>query len=348
MTASRREPVQRVLVIRIGRLGDTIMATPVIEVLQRRYGTGVLIDFAASPGASTLILEMDKRINRVFPVAHRRIPWRIHPVKRELEKQTRHSPYDLVINLECGEQCDDFIRFVNSREFCGRPRIEPRHQPGRHCVDTEKTIYAELLGLETTAAAGLSLQLQMDSQTLPVPQATDYVVINPGFSGLQRQGYRSHRRWPDDHWQRLIELLTRRSGLQVLVNGTDEEQQCFAMLLKQPGVHSLFGSSLPVLATALEQARGLISVDTGTVHLATALGTPTIALLGPSNHLLTGPYSGKVPQRVLVRGLDCQPCVQTAHQKQCSFNRCMSELEPERVFETCGQILHLRQGLERS
>jgi ADP-heptose:LPS heptosyltransferase len=339
VTAPQPVPMQRILVIRIGRLGDAILATPVIEVLQQVYGAAVLIDFATSPGASAWVLEMDKRVKRVFPVAHRSIPWRIHPVKREIEKHSRDFPYDLVINLECGVECDDFIKFVHCREFCGRPRIEPAHRADRHCVDTEKTIYAELLGHDVTDAAETSLQLQLGSQPIQIPPATDYVVINPGFSGLQRPGYRSHRRWPDAYWQRLIELISRHTGAAILINGTSAEQPYFASLLQQPGVYSLFGSSLPSLAAALLKARCVISVDTGTMHLAMALGTPVIALFGPGNPALTGPYSRKVPHQVLVSGVDCQPCFQTAHQKQCTFNRCMFELEPERVLAACQQMM---------
>ena len=92
---------KRVLVIRVGRLGDTILATPVIGVLKQAFGPDVMIDFVASPGASTAILELDRRINDVFPLARRRLPWRLHPVKRMLRKRSRSVPYDLVINLEC-------------------------------------------------------------------------------------------------------------------------------------------------------------------------------------------------------------------------------------------------------
>ena len=328
-----------VLVVRIGRLGDTILATPVIEALQQAYGTDVLIDFASSPGASAFILGMDQRINKVFSIAHRSTPWRFHRVKRELEEHSRERPYDLVINLECGTECDDFIRFVHYREFCGRPLLQPQHRADRHCVDTEKSIYAELLGAEATAAAETSLQLHMDSQVLPVPPDTDFVVINPGFSGIQRPGYRSHRGWPESHWQQLLEQLNGSAGLSVLINGTPDEQQYFDSLLQGPGVFSLFGSSLPALASALLGAKALVTVDTGTMHLAAALGTPVLALFGPTNPLLTGPYTKIVPNRVLVSGVDCQPCVKTPGQKQCTFNRCMSELEPEQVFEACQALL---------
>jgi hypothetical protein len=83
-------PLKRVLVIRIGRLGDTILATPVIEAIRSSLGTDVQIDFA---------------------------------------------------------------RFVHYREFCRRPLIEPAHLSDRHCVDTEKSIYAPVLGVEVTVAA---------------------------------------------------------------------------------------------------------------------------------------------------------------------------------------------------
>jgi len=333
--------MQRVLVVRIGRLGDTILATPVIEALQRARGADVSIDFAASPGASTFILEMDNRIRRVFPIAHRSTPWRLHRVKREIEQLSREHPYDLVINLECGDECDDFIKFVHCQEFCGRPLVQPQHRADKHCVDTEKTVYADLLGPEITGEAETSLHLHLDSKSLPLPPGSDFVVINPGFSGVQRPGYRSHRGWPLTHWQSLVELLSGSAGLSILVNGTTDEQAVFSSLLQNSGVHSLFGSSLPDLAGALSGARGLITVDTGTMHLATALGAPVVALFGPSNPILTGPYSKKVPHSVLVSDLECQPCVKTPNQKRCTYNRCMSELEPERVFEAFQMLLRV-------
>lgn len=334
MPDSRRATLKRVLVIRIGRLGDTILATPVIEVLQKSLGADISIDFVSSPGASAYILGMDERINRVFPVAHRSIPWRLHPEKRALERHSREHPYDLVINLECGSECDDFYRFVHFTDYRGRPKVEPVHRPDRHCVDTEKSIYADFLGVELTETAGTSLHLKPEFLIHAAPVDGDYVVFNPGFSGLQRKSYRSHRAWPEEHWLKLVELLKNHDGLSVLVNGTAEEASHFSTLLKVSGVHSLFGSSLSELMSALTHARCLVSVDTGTMHMAAALQTPVVALFGPSNPMLTGPYSGHGIHRTLVSDVDCQPCVGTPEQKRCGFNRCMAELEPEEVFES--------------
>jgi heptosyltransferase-2 len=329
---------RRVLVIRIGRLGDTVLATAVIEPLRKSFGSDVLIDFVVSPGVSQVILSMDRRINRVFPIAHRRIPWCFHAAKRTLGKFSRATPYDLVINLECGPQCDDFIKFIHAREFLGRPQIQPHHKTGRHCVDTEKTIYADVLGVEASAEAGPMLKLLPDQKAPTISLNGDYVIINPGFSGIQKQGYRSHRNWPIEHWVKLIDLITQQTGLAVAINGTQEETRFFSSLLEMPGVHSLFGSSLPELMQALEGARSLISVDTGTMHLAAALGIPVIALFGPSDSELTGPYSNEAPCKVLTSGLDCQPCYGTPLQKQCATNRCMQMLSPEDVYNAFEEV----------
>ena len=320
-----------VLVIRIGRLGDTILATPVIEVLQQAFGGDVVIDFVASPGASTAILELDRRINEVFPVDRRRLPWRLHPVKRMLRKHSRSMPYDLVINLECGTECDDFFEFVQTREFCGRPLVQPQHIPDRHCVDTEKTIYADRLGPEVAAAADPSLDTGPDSERLPSIGGEDYVVLTPGFSGILKSGYRSHRSWPVEYWADLIGSIRQGAGLDIAINGTGEEREYFEPLLSLPGVISLFGSPLPTLTQALAQALCLVSVDTGTMHLSLARGTLVVALFGPTIPELTGPYSKKVPFSVLRSGIDCQPCLLTGEQKKCTFNRCMHELAPEKV-----------------
>jgi len=323
---------ERVLVIRIGRLGDTILATPVIEVLQRAFGPDVTIDFVASPGASTAVLKLDQRINEVFPVDRRRMPWRLHPVKRMLRKRSRSISYDLVINLECGTECDDFFEFVQTREFCGRPLIQPQHVPGRHCVDTEKTIYADRLGPEITAEASPALETGPDLGHLPSFGDADFVVLNPGFSGVLKSDYRSHRSWPVERWADLIGSVSQGTGLHIVINGTEQEREYFEPLLALPGVLSLFGSPLQTLIQTLARARCLVSVDTGTMHLSMALGTPTIALFGPTNPELTGPYSKKVPFSVLSSGIDCQPCFRTVEQKKCTFNRCMNELVPEAVY----------------
>lgn len=323
----------RVLVIRVGRLGDIVMSTNIIEPIRRTFGEDVLIDWAGGTGSANVVLEKDPRIHRVFPIAHRRVPWPFHGVKRQLRKQSRQRPYDLVINLEFSPWCDDFAGFIKCREFCGRPRVKPAHQSGQHTVDAEKLLYSGVLKTDQDGVDGPSLQLAQDTELKMLPPEGPFVMINPGFSGVLGQGYHVHRGWPVKHWQSLISIITRDLGMAVVINGSPAEGEHFKSLLDQPGVYSLFGSTIPELINAVRDAKCLVSVDTGTMHLGAAMGAPTIALFGPSLPDLTGPYLSASPGKVLSSGIDCQPCYGTETRKSCPFNRCMNELLPERVAE---------------
>jgi len=164
-------------------------------------------------------------------------------------------------------------------------------------------------------------------------------MINPGFSGVTGQGYHVHRGWPIKHWQSLIRIITSDFGMAVVINGSPAEGDHFKSLLDQAGVFSLFGSTIPELVNAVRDAKCLVSVDTGTMHLGAALGAPTIALFGPSMPDLTGPYLSSSPGKVLSARLECQPCYGTELRKTCPFNRCMDELLPERVAEAMRKLI---------
>ncbi|MGD2128754.1 MAG: glycosyltransferase family 9 protein [Lysobacterales bacterium] len=322
----------RVLVIRIGRLGDSVMATTVIEPLQARFGRDVVIDYACGPGASAEILRLDPRINRVFPITRRRLHWCLNPLKAVLRAHSRMHPYDLVLNLECGRECDDFVRFLRYQEFQGRPRTVARQVADRHCVDTEKEIYRDLLGDELTDAATPSIRTADGPLPAMLEGCGRYVLLNPGFSGMDRTDYRAHRGWPMEHWENLVGCITAKTGWSVAVNGAAAEQSMLQPLLGLSGVRSLLGCDLRQLLTAVRGALCVVSVDTGTMHLAAAAGTPVLALFGPTRPAVTGPYPGDAPSRVLTTQIGCRPCVGTPMQRQCRANRCMTGLSPADVF----------------
>jgi heptosyltransferase-1 len=339
LTGATNSNCKRVLIIRLGRLGDTIMATPIIELVRQVFGESVVIDFAASPGASSRILQLDQRIQDVISITHRKLPWPIHAEKRKLRNRSRSKPYDLVVNLECGSECDDFYEFIKTKEFLGRPLIQPQHGGSQHCVDTEKSIYAQRMGSEVTAATDPSLDIPLDPDYKPLFENSDYVVLNPSFFEILKKDYRANRGWPLEHWAELIGLIRQRSSLAVAINGTKEDHHIFEPLLALPGVKSLLGSSLQQLTDVLSGARYAISVDTGTMHLSAALGIPTIALFGPTIPGLTGPYSKNTPVEVLTSGISCQPCHRTSTEKSCGFARCMQDLKPEDVFRAIEALL---------
>ncbi len=158
------------------------------------------------------------------------------------------------------------------------------------------------------------------------------LVVTPGAS------FGASKLWPAEHFAEACDRLGDERALRtVLAPGPGEEAVAaeIAQHMKSPAV-SLTDPPLRLdeLAALLEGATLLLTNDTGPRHMAVALGTPVVALLGPTdprhtNHLLER-------QRVLREPVECSPC----HLKTCPIDhRCMTRLLPERVVAAAGELL---------
>ena len=106
-----------------------------------------------------------------------------------------------------------------------------------------------------------------------------------------------------------------------------------------PAPRSLAGRvSLKELAAVLRSADLMITVDSGPMHIAAAVGTPVLALFGATDPARTGPVG---PGRVLRHALPCSPCLQ----RRCVITdtlRCMRELEVPEVMNAAREMLDAR------
>ncbi len=102
-------------------------------------------------------------------------------------------------------------------------------------------------------------------------------------------------------------------------------------------------TSLRELACLYRQAALLVTTDSGPMHLAAAVGTPVIALFGPTDPVRTGPYG---PGHRIIRGeMPCIPCFR----KRCETGDCMRAITVETVFSAVKEILNEKgflQGME--
>jgi ADP-heptose:LPS heptosyltransferase len=113
--------------------------------------------------------------------------------------------------------------------------------------------------------------------------AHDEVVVHPGAAAGSRQ-------WPVPRWRAVVESLAR-DGRRVVVTGSPDEQQLCAQVADgRPGVRDLSGQlSVAALADLVAGAPLFVSGDTGPAHLATAYGTPSVLLFGPTSPHRWGP-----------------------------------------------------------
>ncbi|HEY7855805.1 MAG TPA: glycosyltransferase family 9 protein [Terriglobales bacterium] len=124
-----------------------------------------------------------------------------------------------------------------------------------------------------------------------------FVIVHPGCG-------RPSRRWPLQRWRELIEIL---GAGQVVLTGTRGEATTCAWLAAATGARSIAGrttwASLAAIAAA---AAAVIAPDTGILHLAHALGTPSVGVFGPNDPAVWG-YAG-AHNRSLAARLPCSFC----------------------------------------
>jgi ADP-heptose:LPS heptosyltransferase len=91
---------------------------------------------------------------------------------------------------------------------------------------------------------------------------------------------------------------------------------------------------LKVLAALYERASLVVTIDSGPMHLAAAMGTPVVALFGPTAPWRTGPFGAE--HRVLRVEMACSPCLK----RTCRYNHeCMEQLSVDQVVEAAAKVL---------
>jgi heptosyltransferase-2 len=183
--------------------------------------------------------------------------------------------------------------------------IEPDPEPPRIAIPPE-----------AAAAAARALE---SARLSPGPPP---ILLAPGAA------FSWTKRWPPEYWGRLAAILSGAGAPVALVIGPGEEEIASLAAAAANLPVPILGADLdPIeLAALLARARALVSNDSGPMHLAGAVGTPVVAIFGPTDPGLTGPMGS--PSRVLDRYVFCSPCFL----KECPYrHECMRGIAPEEV-----------------
>ena len=166
------------------------------------------------------------------------------------------------------------------------------------------------------------------------------VVIHPG-SGERGKT----RRWPEESFIELTNLLLKNSDSTVIFCGSEKEKSLTDSIcsnVSSDRAMSVAGElSIRTLAALLCQTDLFIGNDTGPMHLSAAMGTPTIGLFGPETPVRYGPFGGKNIN--FYGSVPCSPCI-SIHLGQvpdCHQQRpiCMAEIKPNDVWKGAQKIL---------
>ncbi len=163
-------------------------------------------------------------------------------------------------------------------------------------------------------------------------QASEPLIgIHPGATGG------AAKRWIPEHYAEVADrLASAHRGRVVLLGGPGELNLTreIRSRIQAPVIDLAAKTSLVELMGALAALSVLVTNDSGPMHLAAALGTPTVAIFGPTDERETAPMGRN--SRVLRRHVDCSPCLL----KDCpTDHRCMTEVGVEEVLAAATPLL---------
>jgi heptosyltransferase-1 len=282
----------RILLIKTSSLGDVIHNLPVASDLRRQYPSAT-IDWVVEEGFAQ-IPALHPAIAEVIPVALRR--WRrslfsagTRGQAAEFRRRLGARDYDLIIDTQGLLKSALIARLARGRR-CGYNRVSAREPLAARLYDARFGVPRKLHAVERNR------QLAAAAAGYEVATSPDYGIAVPpaprsgrGHAVLLTATSRADKLWPEEDWVALGKHL-HEAGLSCrLPGGNDAERERAARIAATiPGARGLPPMDLRALAAELAAARLVVGVDTGLVHLAAALGRPTLALFRASDPELTG------------------------------------------------------------
>jgi len=344
---------RRVLILRLGAVGDVVRTLPAARALRLAYADAHLA-WLVEPGAASL-LEGQPWLDEVivFPRDVLRDAGRrgrlvtLDRTARGFVRALRGRSFDLVVDFHAilksgvlarlsGAPCrvsyaKPFSRESAWRFATHRARLEP---PKQSRFDRNEALVRYL---------GIEAPLPLRALEVPVPALERVeaalgagpapVVVHPGTSDAT-----AYKRWSVEGYAAVARGLLEAGGPATRVSvGPAKDDRAFAeaIVAAAGGAASLAPEtpSLLDLAALFARARLYIGSDTGPMHVASLVGTPVVQLLGPTDPVENQPFPG-TPSRTVRQQIACNPC-----RRGCAAATCMAVLHPTAVLAAANELL---------
>ncbi|HOO77880.1 MAG TPA: glycosyltransferase family 9 protein [bacterium] len=336
----------KLLLVKLGSIGDVVETLPLANRL--RVGLpGTEIGWVIEPKSYPLI-ESHPAVDR--PILFRRGGGTA--ALREAVSRIREFSPDLVIDAQRILRSSLFTVLSGAPRRLGFDRARTKEgswmftnrklppRPGSRHMVLQYLEFADYLGIPASAPVfGLTVAEEATTAAARLLEGMGgrYLVFNIGAA-------KPANRWPIRHWAELAREASSRTGMPIAVTGGAADGAAAAELAKTlpPAIplKNLAGAtSLAELVAVLAGAGAVVSGDTGPMHIASALGVPTLGLFGPADPGRTGPFNHL--DLVVRSPAPCSPC----GRRSCPRDDCMAAISPGRVWKELAAALE--RGRER-
>ena len=278
--ASLLQAPTRIVVLKTAAIGDTVLISGAVRDLRRAFPAATI---TLAVGAS------NAQVARLVPEADAVVRIALGPSGVRLLRRLRP---DLLIDFGSWPRIDALMaalsgaRCVVGFQTEGQRRhaafdVAVRHRPDVHELDNYHAL-VRAIGIDAGAEPRLAL-----SETDAPPSQPPFAVVHMWPGGTRSE----LREWPQARWSELVSTLLD-AGLDVVVTGAPSDGpgiEGFLAQIARTGVRAAYGMDFAATAALLARSRIVVSVNTGVMHAAAALGVPVVGLCGPTSAERWGP-----------------------------------------------------------
>lgn len=150
------------------------------------------------------------------------------------------------------------------------------------------------------------------------------------------------KHWTEEGWAQVADILTEQLNAQLVLTGSDKELALVKRIvdhMKQPAVIMAGDTGVTQLAAVFERAKVVLGPDSGPLHLAAAVQTPTVTLFGPADPVEFGPWGKPENHMILTSDIGCRPCrVIDWTGDDLSNHPCVREITVARVLDAARRV----------
>jgi lipopolysaccharide heptosyltransferase I len=337
-----------ILFVKLSALGDVVQSIPAFEALRNHYFSAHITWLVEEEAAE--LLQYYPGLDEVMVCRRRswlkalRNPLVWPKVALDILRfcgRLRQRYYDVIIDLQGLLKSAIWVGLARGRRKIGFDRTReaswrflnerlPPYDPDRHALERYLDVI-RYLGADVDSFRVHDLWTPTEERLLEERLREIRPNSGPPLVACHPISRWPTKLWPEANFTRLAAEMVTRLQATVVFTGSRRDRETIARIIEGAGVSGLYNwagtTNLRELAYVCKSATVVVSTDSGPMHLAAVLGTPVVALFGPTAPWRTGPYGEA--SRVLRVDRDCSPCFE----KSCDTVECMTALKVEDVFQ---------------
>ena len=355
-------PIKKILVVNIFGIGDVLFTTPLLRNIKKNIPDAV-IGYIANRRAEA-VLKNNPYINNLYIYERDEFQAISRQSKRLFLKRgweflnlIRKEKYDLLIDLSLNRGVGLWAWVAGIPQRVGfnykkrglflTKKIKFAGYEDRHVVEYYLGLLEELgwkvdpapMDLPITQEDELWADFFLRQQGSPADDPKIAIVPGGGASWGKDAVY---KRWPAEKYAQLADKIFANLKTPIILLGDEKERglcEQIADLMKHKVIMACGQTTIGQCSALFKQCALAVVNDGGPLHIAVASGIPTIAIFGPVNENVYGPYP-RANHFVVTHDIACRPCYHQFRRASCDHLSCLNNIEVNDVFQKVNEALN--------